>query len=87
MTDTDIFGKQVPVLIRNVSLNGKIQEIYLDGTGMIGAVGEKITDHDAEFIINGDKATALPGMPRRCRLHSYLPYRELRRGSQARLRA
>ena len=52
MTDTDIFGKQVPILIRNVSLNGKIQEIYLDGTGKIGAVREKIIDHVAEFIID-----------------------------------
>lgn len=75
MTDTDIFGKQVPILIRNVSLNGKIQEIYLDGTGMIGAVGEKITDHDAEFIIDGDGATALPGM---INMHTHSPMGLLR---------
>ena len=75
MTDTDIFGQQVPVLIRNVSLNGKIQEIYLDGTGNIGAVGEKIKDHDAEFIIDGDKATALPGM---INMHTHSPMGLLR---------
>ncbi|MDD4133208.1 MAG: amidohydrolase family protein, partial [Methanocorpusculum sp.] len=70
MTDTDIFGQQVPVLIRNVRLNGKTQEIYLDGTGNIGAVSEKITEHDAEFIIDGDGATVLPGM---INMHTHSP--------------
>ena len=59
---TDIYQKQVPILIRNVFVNGKEQEIYLDGTGKIGEIAEKIIDHDAEFIIDGNRATALPGM-------------------------
>ena len=62
MTETDIYGKTVPILIRNVTVNNKPAEIYLDGTGLIGEVAEKITDHDAEFIIDGSGAAALPGM-------------------------
>ena len=63
MTETiDIYQKQVPILIRNIFVNGKKQEIYLDGTGTIGEIAEKIKDHDAEFIIDGNGATALPGM-------------------------
>ncbi|HJJ39421.1 MAG TPA: amidohydrolase [Methanocorpusculum sp.] len=62
MTDTtDMFRKQVPILIRNAWINGKLQEMYLED-GKIAAIGEKIADHDAEFIIDADKATALPGM-------------------------
>lgn len=60
-TDTDMFRKQVPILIRNAWINGKLQEMYLED-GKISAISEKITDHDAEFIIDADKATALPGM-------------------------
>ncbi|HJJ47228.1 MAG TPA: amidohydrolase family protein, partial [Methanocorpusculum sp.] len=60
--NTDIYQKQVPILIRNVFVNGKEQEIYLDGTGIIADIAEKIKDHDAEFIIDGNGATALPGM-------------------------
>ena len=52
MTETDIFGKTVPILIRNVTINNKPAEIYLDGYGLIGEVAEKITGHDAEFIID-----------------------------------
>lgn len=61
-TENDIFGQKVPILIRNIRLNGKTQEIYLDGSGKIAAVGEKIKEHDAEFVIDGNKAVALPGM-------------------------
>jgi len=63
MTESsDIFQKKVPMLIRNVYVNGKKQEIYLDGTGLISEVGEKIKNHDADIVIDGNNATALPGM-------------------------
>ncbi len=75
MTEPDIFRKKVPILLRNVSVNGKAAEIYLDGTGKIGAVAEKITDHDAEFIIDGDGAAALPGM---VNMHTHSPMSLLR---------
>lgn len=75
MTEPDIFGKTVPILIRNVTLNNKPAEIYLDGTGRIGSVAEKITDHDAEFIIDGNGAAALPGM---VNMHTHSPMGLLR---------
>ena len=75
MTETDIFGKTVPILIRNVTINNKPAEIYLDGTGLIGEVAEKITDHDAEFIIDGSGAAALPGM---INMHTHSPMGLLR---------
>ncbi|HJJ90880.1 MAG TPA: amidohydrolase [Methanocorpusculum sp.] len=75
MTENDIFGKTVPLLIRNVLLNNKPTEIYLDGTGRIGDIAEKITEHDAEFIIDGKGATALPGM---INMHTHSPMGLLR---------
>lgn len=61
MTDTEIYNKQVPILIRNAWINGKRQEMYLEN-GLISAISEKITDHDAEFVIDANGAAALPGM-------------------------
>ncbi|MDO5844941.1 MAG: amidohydrolase [Methanocorpusculum sp.] len=72
--DTDIFGKKVPILIRNVRINGKSSEIYIED-GNIKEIGEKVKEHDAEFIIDGDKATALPGM---ANMHTHSPMTLLR---------
>jgi 5-methylthioadenosine/S-adenosylhomocysteine deaminase len=73
---TEIFGKKVPILLRNVNLNGKKTEIYLDGTGIIGAVGENLTkEYEADFIIDGDGAAALPGM---VNMHTHSPMGLLR---------
>ena len=61
----DIFNKHYPVLIRNVRIGGKNREIFLDGTGRIGQVGERLfrdIASDAEFIIDGDGAVAIPGL-------------------------
>ncbi|MDV0443462.1 amidohydrolase [Methanorbis rubei] len=74
-TDTEIFGTKTQILIRNIRLDGKPAEIYLDGTGNIASVGEKIKDHDAEFIIDGNGATALPGM---VNMHAHSPMSLLR---------
>ena len=73
--DIDIYGQQVPILIRNARVNGKIQEIYLDGTGKIGAVAEKITDHEAELVLDANRATALPAM---CNMHTHAAMELLR---------
>lgn len=73
--DIDIYNQQVPILIRNARVNGKIQEIYLDGTGNIGAIAEKITDHEAEFIIDANRATAMPSM---CNMHTHAAMELLR---------
>ncbi|HJJ93262.1 MAG TPA: amidohydrolase family protein, partial [Methanocorpusculum sp.] len=73
--EIDIYGQQVPILIRNARVNGKIQEIYLDGTGKIGAVDEKITDHEAELVIDANRATALPSM---CNMHTHAAMELLR---------
>ncbi|MDR3101839.1 MAG: amidohydrolase [Methanocalculaceae archaeon] len=75
MTETDIFGKKVPILIKNVRLNDKPTEIYLDGNGIIGAVGKAVKDHDARFIIDGEGAVALPGM---VNMHTHSPMSLLR---------
>lgn len=72
--DTDIFGKNLPILIRNVRVNDKPAEIYLEN-GIIADIGEKIIDHDAEFIIDADKATALPGL---ANMHTHSPMTLLR---------
>jgi len=61
----DIFKKTYPVLIRNVRIGKEYQEIFLDGTGLIGEIGPDLKRHrngDAEFIIDGNGAIALPGL-------------------------
>lgn len=60
-TDIDIIGSNAPILIRNIRINNKPQEIYIEN-GIIADIGGRIKDHDAEFIIDGDKAAALPGL-------------------------
>lgn len=72
--DTELFGKKVPLLLRNVRINSKPAEIYIED-GVIKEVGEKIKDHDAEFIIDGDRATALPGL---YNMHCHSPMTLLR---------
>jgi 5-methylthioadenosine/S-adenosylhomocysteine deaminase len=60
----EIIGKQQPVLIANVIVNGKNADIFIDGEGTIAAIGEGVRKRcrgDAEVIIDGDGAIALPG--------------------------
>ena len=62
---TDIFEKHYALLITNVAVNGKPVDIFIDATGIIGGIGEherKKHKGEAEFIIDGDGAIALPGL-------------------------
>ncbi|MDD1699190.1 MAG: amidohydrolase family protein [Methanoregula sp.] len=64
-TMTDIFSKKHPLLITNVMADGKTVDIFVDETGTIAALGEgerRRYRNDAEFIIDGDGAIALPGL-------------------------
>jgi 5-methylthioadenosine/S-adenosylhomocysteine deaminase len=62
---TDIFEKKYPLLITNTVVDGKTVDIFIDETGIIASIGEDTRrEHkgDAEFIIDGDYAIALPGL-------------------------
>ncbi|MGA2105395.1 amidohydrolase family protein [Methanoregula sp.] len=65
MTETaDIFGKKKSVLITNVVDSSGPVDIFIDGTETIIAIGEGVRKRyrgEAEFIIDGDGALALPG--------------------------
>ncbi|MDD1696387.1 MAG: amidohydrolase family protein [Methanoregula sp.] len=61
---TDIFEKKYSLLITNVAVDGKEVDIFIDETGTIAGIGDERKKHkrEAEFIIDGDDAIALPGM-------------------------
>ena len=64
-TTADIFAGKHPLLITNIVADGKTADIFIDETGVIAGIGEDTRrDHkdDAEFIIDGDRAIALPGL-------------------------
>jgi 5-methylthioadenosine/S-adenosylhomocysteine deaminase len=64
-TIADIFSKKHSLLITNVITGGKAVDIFVDEKGTIAAIGEgerRMHKGDAEFIIDGDGAIALPGM-------------------------
>jgi len=61
----DIFEKKHPLLITNVTVEGKTVDIFIDETGIIAGMGDKARTKfkgEAEFIIDGDGAVALPGL-------------------------
>ncbi|MFA5268491.1 MAG: amidohydrolase family protein [Methanoregula sp.] len=61
----DIFGRQQSILIADVLVNDRIADIFVRDDGTIGAIGEGIRkDHkgEADLIIDGNGAIALPGM-------------------------
>jgi 5-methylthioadenosine/S-adenosylhomocysteine deaminase len=61
----DIFNRRQSILIADVMVNGKTSDIFVNDDGTIGAVGEGIRrEHsgDADLIIDGDGAIALPGL-------------------------
>ncbi len=62
---TDIFEKKHPLLITNVMAEGKSVDIFIDETGTVAGMGEnerRKYNGEAEFIIDGDGAIALPGL-------------------------
>ncbi|MFY9800402.1 MAG: amidohydrolase family protein [Methanoregula sp.] len=62
---TDIFEKKHPLLITNVMAEGKSVDIFIDETGTVAGMGEnerRKYKGEAEFIIDGDGAIALPGL-------------------------
>lgn len=62
---TDIFEKQYPLLITGVVAGGQPVDIFIDGTGTIAGIGEQERRNwhgEAEFVIDGDGALALPGL-------------------------
>ena len=61
----DIFNRRQSILIADVQVNGSIADIFVRDDGTIGAVGEGIRrEHkgEADLIIDGDRAIALPGL-------------------------
>jgi len=61
----DIFGRKQSILIADVLLDGKIADIFVKDDGIIGATGDGIRREykgEAEVIIDGDGAVALPGL-------------------------
>jgi 5-methylthioadenosine/S-adenosylhomocysteine deaminase len=64
-TMTEIFEKKFPLLITNVMADGKAVDIFIDETGTIAGIGgDERMEHkgEAEFVIDGDRAIALPGL-------------------------
>ena len=61
----EIFSKNYPLLISNVRVDGRDTDIFVDDTGVIAATGPDVRKQyarEAEFIIDGDRAIALPGL-------------------------
>jgi 5-methylthioadenosine/S-adenosylhomocysteine deaminase len=61
----EIFEGRHPLLITNVVADGKTVDIFVDETGVIAGIGEKVRQkngEEADFIIDGDGAIALPGL-------------------------
>jgi len=61
----EIFEKKHPLLITNVLADGMVVDIFVDETGTIAGIGEKERKKhkaEAEFVVDGDGAIALPGL-------------------------
>jgi 5-methylthioadenosine/S-adenosylhomocysteine deaminase len=61
----DIFNRQQSILIAGVLVDGKRADIFVNDDGTIGSVGEGIRKEysgEADVIIDGDGAIALPGL-------------------------
>jgi 5-methylthioadenosine/S-adenosylhomocysteine deaminase len=61
----EIFSKNYPLVISNVRVDGYATDIFIDDTGMIAAIGPDVRKQyarEAEFIVDGDRAIALPGL-------------------------
>jgi 5-methylthioadenosine/S-adenosylhomocysteine deaminase len=61
----EIFGKHRSLLITNVVADGRSVDIFIDETGILREIGGNIRAHhrgEADFIVDGDGALALPGL-------------------------
>ena len=70
MGDKDnIFNKRQSILIANVMVDGKHADLFVDEEGIIAAVGEGVRGQhkgEADLVIDGDGAIALPGLAHTC---------------------
>jgi 5-methylthioadenosine/S-adenosylhomocysteine deaminase len=60
-----IFGRHQSILIADVQVNGRIADMFIQDNGLIGAVGDGIRREyagEADLVIDGDRAIALPGL-------------------------
>ncbi len=65
MEQSDLLGYSGALLIRDVQINGKRGDIFIDETGTIAGTGEGIAGKyrgEAEFILDGEGAVAMPGL-------------------------
>jgi 5-methylthioadenosine/S-adenosylhomocysteine deaminase len=65
MEHSDLMNNQRSLLIRDVLVNGKAGDIFIDETGTIAGCGEGIAGRhrgDAEFTIDGKGSIAMPGL-------------------------
>jgi len=61
----DIFGRQQSILIADVQVDGRVADIFVNNDGTIGAIGEGIRKRhrdEADLVIDGNGAIALPGL-------------------------
>jgi len=61
----DIYGKRTTILIENVTTGSGEVDIFIDSDGSIGDIGAGIRDRyrkSAEFLIDGRRKIALPGL-------------------------
>ncbi len=61
----DIFGRRLSILIADIRMDGRAADIFVTDNGIVGAVGEGIRREykgEADLIIDGDGAIALPGL-------------------------
>ena len=61
----EIFDHRGSLLITNIRLNGNAAEIFIDETGSIAGTGKdagKIHKGEADFILDGNGAVAIPGL-------------------------
>jgi 5-methylthioadenosine/S-adenosylhomocysteine deaminase len=61
----DIFGRQQAILITDVQVNAGAADIFVNDDGTIGAIGEGVRRErrgEADLVIDGNGAIALPGL-------------------------
>jgi 5-methylthioadenosine/S-adenosylhomocysteine deaminase len=65
MKNNDILNHSGALLLRDIRLNGKTGDIFIDDTGIIEGIGEGVAkrfSHGADFIIDGKGSIVMPGL-------------------------